>query len=293
MTDTPRAGYPRTALWSRFGAWWLKLWRRLLLALQGPEPIPAPFTPPPPPPGRLTERRDVSAPIVVPARGYVFTFHVRAAFVWSSEGLMRETLTGSAQYFMPYAIRALTRLAAGRARNFAAHRARDFEVELQRALAETTPWRYERGGVQVTCQPYVWVELDESVKRAIRPYWEQLIKLDCEYDVDVKRAQYADRLSRQWLSILEQLAENPVAGGAAKMTNESLAAVVQELIAQQQAAKQRLDDLLAEGLRSDDAYEKATSFDYLFERLKAQGRPASAEQRKQARNGSAPDPGRT
>ena len=201
-------------------------------------------------------------------------------------GYHREILSGSAQYFMPYAIRALTRLAAARARNFAAHRARELEVELQQALAEKCPWRYERGGVEVTCQPYVWVELDEGVKQAVRPYWEQLIKLDCEHDVDVKRAQYADRLSRQWLSILEKLVESPVAGGAARMTNESLAAVVQELIAEQQATEQRLEDLLGERLRNGDAFEQATSFDILAERLKAQGR-ATPTTPTAARNGSA------
>ncbi|MGV9806777.1 hypothetical protein [Micromonospora chersina] len=214
----------------------------------------------------------MSAPIVVPARGYVFIFRVRAAFIWASEGIPREILSGSAQYFMPYAIRALTRLAASRARNFAAHRARELEVELQRAVATSGPWRYERGGVQVTCQPYVWVELDDGVKQAVRPYWEQLIKLDCEYDVDTKRAQYAERLSRQWLSILEKLVESPVAGGAARMTSERLATVVQDLIAEQQAAAQRLEDLLGDRLRSGDAYEQATSFDILAERLKARER---------------------
>ncbi|MGN9811532.1 hypothetical protein ACTMSW_19520 [Micromonospora sp. BQ11] len=291
MTDPFNTEEPRVGLWRRFGAWVLALWRRLIVALQGPEPVLAPIPPAPPPPGRLTERRDVSAPIIVPARGYVFTFHVRAAFVWSSEGIPREMLTGSAQYFMPYAVRALTRMAAARARNFAAHRARDLEVELQRALAEKGPWRYERGGAQVTCQPYVWVELDESVKRAVRPYWEQLIKLDCEYDVDMKRAQYADRLSRQWLSILEELTKNPAAGGAAKMTNESLAAVVQELIAQQQANNQRLHDLFAEKLRSDDEYEKATTFEILLDRFTSQGQAASAEARRPASNGSTPSAG--
>ncbi|MFF0659429.1 hypothetical protein [Micromonospora tulbaghiae] len=258
--------------WRRLGAWLRNVWHRLLAALRGPEPIPMPPLAPPPPPGRLTERRDVSSPIVVPARGHVFTFRVRAAFIWSSEGIPRETLNGSAHFFMPYATRALTRLATARARNFAAHRARELEVELQRAVAESGPWRYERSGVQVTCQPHVWVELDDGVKQAVRPYWEELIKLDCEYDVDVKRAQNAERLSRQWLSILEKLVESPVAGGAARMTSDNLAAVVQDLIAQQQAAAQRLEDLLGEKLRNGDAFEQATSFDVLAERLKAHGR---------------------
>ncbi|MFG3707079.1 hypothetical protein ACGF7U_20475 [Micromonospora sp. NPDC047670] len=289
MTDTASTGRPPFKPWRRLGSWLLMLWHRLLATLRGPEPIPDPpplSSPPPPPPGRLTERRDVAAPIVVPARGYVFTFHIRAAFVWSSDGIPREILSGSAQYFMPYAIRVLTRLAASRARNFAAHRARELEVELQRALTETGPWRYERGGVQVICQPYVWVELDDRVKQTIRPYWEQLIKLDCEYDVDVKRAQHAERLSRQWLSILEKLVESPVAGGAARLTNERLAAVVQDLIAEQQAAAQRLEDLLGERLRNGDAYEQATSFDILAEHLKTQGRATPGES-SASRNGSA------
>ncbi|MCO1594870.1 hypothetical protein M8C17_06785 [Micromonospora sp. RHAY321] len=288
MADISTGGGSDPGLWRRFGHWLLTLWRRLIAALQGPQPAPAPAPPPPPtpppPPGRLTERRDAQAPIVVPARGYVFNFTVRAAFVWSSDGLPREMLSGSAQYFLPYAVRALTRLAAARARNFPAHRAREFEVEFQRALADMGTWRYERGGVQVTCQPHVWVQLDERVKQAVRPYWEQLIKLDCEYDVDVKRAQYAERLSRQWLSILEKLVDSPVAGGAARMTNENLASVVQDLIAEQKATAQRLEDLLEERMRNGDIFEQATSFDLLAERLRGQPRSTST-----ATNGSGRD----
>lgn len=284
MTDTTYTA-DSPGMWRRFGSWLLTLWHRLVAALRGPEPVPMPPPPPPPPPGRLTERRDGQAPIIVPARGYVFTFRIHAAFIWSSEGIPREVLSGSAQYFMPYAIRALTRLAAARARNVVAHRARELEVELQRAIAETGPWRYERNGVRVTCQPYVWVELDDGVKQAVKPYWEQLIKLDCEYDVDVKRAQYVDRLSRQWLAILENLVDNPVAGGAAKMTNESLAAVVRGLIAEQNATAQRLENLLGERLRNGDAYEQATSFDILAERLNAHG-PKTAKMPTSGPNGS-------
>ncbi|GAB3053293.1 hypothetical protein [Micromonospora schwarzwaldensis] len=271
MTDTTNtAGSP--AAWRRFRSWLLTLWHRLVAALRGPEPVPMPPPPPPPPPpGRVTERRDAPAPIIVPARGYVFTFRVHATFVWSSEGIPREFLSGSAQYFMPYAVRALTCLAAARARNVVAHRARELEVELQRAIADSGSWRYERNGVRVTCQPYVWVELDEAVKKAVKPYWEQLIKLDCEYDVDAKRAQYVDRMSRHWLAILDKLVDNPVASGAAKMTNESLAAVVRDLIAEQNATAQRLEDLLGERLRNGDAYEQATSFDILAERLNTHG----------------------
>lgn|GEM_PF-2139760 len=290
MTDfrTQRSG---GGWWRRFGSWLLRLWQRLVAAFRGPEPEPLPPPPPPPaPPGRLTERRDAPAPIVVPARGYVFTFRIHASFVWSSDGLPKEVLSGSAQFFMPYAIRALTRLAAARARNLAAHRARDLEVELQRAVAESEPLVYERGGARVTCQAYVSVELDDRVKQAVEPYWEQLIKLDYEYDVDTRRAQYVERMSRQWSTVLERLVDSPVAGGAAKLANENLATVVREFLAERKAESERLENLLAEHARNGNGYEQANFFDRLFERLEEQAdsyRQRTPKRPNPGQNGSA------
>lgn len=255
--------------WRRFGTWLVLLWRRLLAALRRPTPSP-PLLPPPPAPGRLTERWNTPQPIAVPARGYVFDFHVGAAFIWSSDGLPRETLNGSARFFMPYATRTLTRLAAEHARDFAPHRARELEVELQRTLAGMSPWRYERHGAVVTCRPHVWVRLDDRVKAAVQPYWEQLIKLDCEHDVHVKRARYAEHLSRQWLAVLEQLLDNPLAAGAARMTEKELAEVVQGIMTEQKTAQAKLDELLADRIRNGDAFERAESFETLLQRLRAE-----------------------
>ncbi|WP_326554032.1 hypothetical protein [Micromonospora sp. NBC_01813] len=262
------------------------LWHRLVMAIIGPEPVPMPPPQqPPPPPGRLTERRDAPAPIIVPARGYVFTFRVHASFVWSSDGLPREVLSGSAQYFMPYAVRELKRLAAARARNLAAHRARKLEVELQHAIAESGPWQCERSGVLVTCHAYVSVELDDEVKKAVKPYWEQLIRLDCEHVVDAKRAAYVDRMSRQWATILSDLVDSPVAGGAATLANGSLAAVVRDFLAERNAEARRLEDLLAEHARNGDGYEQTTFFDRLMNQAGGSGHRAT-EAADQGRNGS-------
>ncbi|GAA3781226.1 hypothetical protein GCM10022225_82000 [Plantactinospora mayteni] len=265
MTDTPTANTPPVGLWRRLGRWLLAFWRWLFPPLAPPEPAFVPITPPPSPPGRLTERRRLAQPIVVPARGYVFSFNVHATFIWSSDGLPREMLGGLAQYFMPYAIRAITQFVAARARNHPAHRARELEAEIQRALADGDPWRYERGGMEVTCRPHVWVELDEHVKQTIRPYWEELIKIDCEHDVDVKRAQYAERLSRQWLAVLEKLVGSPIADGAAQMTSEKLAKVVEKLVAEQKAETRRVHDLLNETIRNGEPFEQAEAFDVLIE----------------------------
>ncbi|WP_123601248.1 hypothetical protein [Micromonospora sp. Llam0] len=112
-----------------------------------------------------------------------------------------------------------------------------------------------------------------------------MIKLDYEYDVDTRRAQYVERMSRQWSTVLERLVDSPVAGGAAKLANENLAAVVREFLAERKAESDRLENLLAEHARNGNGYEQANFFDRLFERFEEQA--DSYRQRTPKR----PDPG--
>ncbi|PZF95120.1 hypothetical protein [Micromonospora deserti] len=242
------------------GRWLARRWRRLVAYLQDQEPYPAPY-PPPAPPGRLTEQRDPPAPITVPARGYVFNFHVRATFTWSSEGLRPEVLSWYAQYFLPQAIERLTRLAAERARDVAPHQAGDLEVTLQQALAERGPWRFERGDVAVTCEPGAWVRLDPRVRQALQPHWKRRIALECQYDEQLRRAQYAERLSRRWVAILNEHLDSPVTGGATE--DQDLTDALRHMMSLQQAAVQWVEDLLRDRLSNDSIFEPLTSLDIL------------------------------
>ena len=202
---------PSVSWWLRFSAWLGRIWRAFIRALSPPEPLPsAPVSPAPAP----------------PPSGYVFTFRVHATFHWSAEGVYQEQLSSLMDALAPYPIRRLKALAARHARNHAPHRAREMEQELQQVLTDGGPWPFAWRGIMATCRPYVWVELDEQVKEAVRPYWEQLIRLDCEHDVRVRRAEYTERLSRQWTDILTDLLGSPAAAGAAEMTEKELAEVV-------------------------------------------------------------------
>jgi hypothetical protein len=214
--------------------------------------------------------------VVVPASGYIFNFHVYATFIWTSDGLPRELLSASSQHFMPYAIRELTAIAAGRARQYPAHRAHELEVDLQELLNRKGAWRYVRDGVEVTCRLHVWVQLEDRVKQAVQPYWEELIKLDCEHDVKMKRAEYAERLSKQWLSVLTDLVGSPVADGAAQMTEQEFAAVVQSIMAERKAATEKLNTLLEEKIRDGDEFDRMDHFQTLKERLERQAAFTSA-----------------
>lgn len=113
----------------------------------------------------------------------------------------------------------------------------------------------------------VAVDMDEQVKEAVRPYWEQLIRLDCEHDVRVRRAEYTERLSRQWTDILTDLLGSPAAAGAAEMPEKELAEVVGRIVAEQRAAAEKLEDMMAEKANSTDMQERCEHFEQLRERL--------------------------
>jgi hypothetical protein len=181
--------------------WWARNWDRLVAALQDEEPVglAAPATPS----GPLVEQRTAPRQIVVPAQGYVYSFHIRATFAWSSTVSLRaEVLTWYADYFMPQAIQRLTRLAADAARDLPPHRAGDLEVALQRALAEDPLWHYQRGDITLTCRPDAAVRLDERIMPALQPHVDRLVKLEYQFDEQIRKARYAEELSRQWVTIL-------------------------------------------------------------------------------------------
>ncbi|MEJ3746281.1 hypothetical protein WEI85_23695 [Actinomycetes bacterium KLBMP 9797] len=268
------------------GGWLSRLWRWLLAALRGPEPAPVPVPvvpPPPPPPGWLRERRHLQPPLVVPASGYIFTFQVHASFVWTSYGITRDMLSSSVQHFMPYLVRELKATAARRAREHEPHQAHRLETELQDWLEDKGVWRYTRDGVEVTCRPHVWVELEDRVKQAVQPYWEELIKLDCEHTVRMKRVEYAKDLSDGWLAVLTDLVGSPVAEGAAQMTEKEFADVVQKIMAERKAAAEKLNTLLEEKIRHGDAFDRMEHFDMLKERLERQAAFNGAAQGNESR----------
>jgi len=259
---------PSVSWWLRISAWLGRIWRAFIRVLSPPDPLPPPVPPAPvPPPPRVRGRRALQTPLVVLASGYVFTFRVHATFHWSAEGVYQEQLSNLMDALAPYPIRRLKALAAQHARNHTPHHAQELEQELQQALTEDGPWPFVWRGIGATCRPYIWVELDDQVKEAVRPYWEQLIRLDCEHDVRVRRAEYTERLSRQWTDILTDLLGSPAAAGAAEMTEKELAEVVGRIVAEQRAAAEKLEDMMAEKANSADMQERSEHFEQLRERL--------------------------
>ncbi|MEV5764720.1 hypothetical protein AB0L34_09105 [Micromonospora sp. NPDC052213] len=229
------------------GEWSKKRWKSLHATLQRLELAPAPD---PPAPGRVVDELRAE-PIMVPARGYVFTFTVQATFTWSSEGLRPELLRWHAQSCMPHARQRLARLAAERSRSFAPHAARELEEELQKRLRTTKPWSYTRNGRELTCQPDAWVQLDDRVKAALLPSAEARLKLEHELDMHLRQARSAELLSRRWITILQRHVDGLTADEAAQGLEDEPARALQEMTAMRKAAARWIEELLGHRLRHD------------------------------------------
>lgn len=257
----------RPKWWRRVRGAVVKSWKRSIAALAGPEQPPYVPPAPPEPPGRLLSRRTIT-PIDVPAQGFAFDFQLSGVFEWRSNGLERATLDSLVERFLPYARAHLKEEATGLARDIEPHRGDEFERRLRQRLDQLGAWRYERGGQQVTCRAYVRVQLDERVRQHIQPYWERLITLDYEHDLATRRAKHADGVSTEWAKILHRLLDGPVPGGAARMTDQQLAEVVRELLADRAAATDPLSEAL-KNLDPQDEYAREGYFDLFSGRGRA------------------------
>jgi hypothetical protein len=89
--------------------------------------------------------------------------------------------------------------------------------------------------------------------------------MDCEHEEGVRRAELADRLSRRWVKVLEGLLESPVAGGAARLTEQRLAEVVDGLL----VAQGNVTDLWEKILQDESlgSFERAKAHDGLMDHL--------------------------
>lgn len=257
MTDAPEQGPKPADRWRQRGVrtlritrdvsvrtwrWWARTWDRLLAALQDEAPVGAGAGPSPR--GPLVEQRDAPRLIAVPAQGYVYAFYVRATFAWSSPASLRaEVLSWYVRYFEPNAIQRLTRLAADAARDLPPHRAGDLEVALQRALAEDPEWSYRRGDVLVTCRPDASVRLDERIMPALQPHVDRMVRMEYQFDEQMRRATYAEELSRRWATILgDHLDAN--ADHLDANADQELADAREHLLAAQREAARWIGELL-------------------------------------------------
>ncbi|HYN97288.1 MAG TPA: hypothetical protein VES42_25900 [Pilimelia sp.] len=216
----------------------------------------------------LVMQRYSGDPLVVPAQGGVFSFHVHATYTWRSQGLDEDSLDAWARYFAPHVRRRLRQRAAATARRHEPQQADEFEAALNAELPGPL-WTHERDGAVLTCRVRAYVTLDEHVRERLKPLWEKLLELQFQHKVEMQRADLVDIRSQKWIGILETL-RGPVAPGAARLTDPALADVVQQMADEQKKLIEELTGLLKDTTRGGGlgAYEAAQMMDMLTENLR-------------------------
>lgn len=245
------------------GLWkWLvseapRLWKWVLRMARKLDEAAAEGAPDPPPLGPI-ERRELVGPIAVPARGYVYSFTIRAAFTWSARDLRLDQLAWYAHNFRPEAIQKLTRIAGELSRTVEPHQAGDLEERLQHALSLEKPWPFKGGRGTITCRATASVELDEPVRELLQPFSNRQMTLDCENAEYTRRAALVEQLNRRWAKILEDLA-------GAEMPDslrEQFIRALKHTLAEQKAAAQWTSDLLRQPRSQENASGPKTDSDF-------------------------------
>ncbi|MFI7609535.1 hypothetical protein ACIBTV_31085 [Micromonospora sp. NPDC049366] len=195
-----------------------------------------------PPAPDLTQRRRHPRPIVVPARGYVFSFHIDVMFTWYSEGLREDQLGAWSMQFADLARRDVEHQAADLARHFHPHQACSLEIQLNRLLSRAYR-RYERRDVVLRCKPEVRVRLDEDVRSELRHAHLQRLRAESEHELTLRRIQLTDQVTQRWITLIGRLRRDPLAHAALLLSDKELAKVLDQYVLKEE--RTNIDHLAA------------------------------------------------
>lgn len=172
----------------------------------------------------FTSRREPAEPLRILAEGDAFAFKVFPTYEWRGEADTQEELDECGAQSLPRTRRTALHVMRPIARAHQPHRARDFEIEVNR-LTERD-WRPIRdGGRALRFRFTVRAEPDDLVQEQIRPYWEARIKAECDHALGLQRARQADELTRTWSAVFDKLEKDPRAAHAAKLSGVDFAEV--------------------------------------------------------------------
>ena len=187
-------------------------------------------------------------PVRLLADGDAFSFRIFLVFNWRGYAENREELRGCAEQLLPRARRIVTQRLRPTARAVAPHRASVLETEINKQMEDG--WITVRDGDRhfwfaVTAR----VEPDEAVVEQMRPYWAERIKAECDHELGLQRARFAEELTTRWSGVFDQLARDPRASFAARLSEEDFARVFGEFVGSNRKAVHDLLDMLRGAVR--------------------------------------------
>ena len=244
MNDTAEpTGTPGPSLWRRFLAWL----RRVLAAVRAAFHPPVRDEAPPATLGTVTSRQALPQPMVVPARGFVFSFQVHLRLTWEGDEMTEEVLDAWSQHFTPQARRQQHSRVAELARQFPPHQAAQLESCLNRQLGQRVSV-FQRSGVTLRARPAFHVRLDDEVKQQLRAAALDRVRLEGEHEVALRRVQLADQLTQRWAAVIGRLHADRYAAGAASLDNPALSGILRQLADSDQEVVDRLATAFREAI---------------------------------------------
>ncbi|AGZ44310.1 hypothetical protein [Actinoplanes friuliensis] len=207
---------------------------------------------PPYPDREFSCRHEPSDPIRVLADGDAFTFKVFPTYEWRGYADSREELQDLTHVLLPRARRTAVHVLRPIARGHQPHRARDFEIAVNKRTDED--WRkLTDDGRDFWFRFTVRAEPDDLIQEQIRPYWEKRIKAECDHALGLQRAQQADELTRRWSTIFDNLEKDPRAAHAARLSGQDFAEVFGAFVGGKKKAVADLLKLLQDAVSGNEA----------------------------------------
>ncbi|WP_157240021.1 hypothetical protein [Catenuloplanes japonicus] len=190
--------------------------------------------------------------VSVPAQGEAFAFDVEIFQSWSVTGGSHEFLARRAAQLSLDARRGVRRLAMEMSRRFAPHQAVAFEAALNDEVSARQPWTVNEGALVLVCEASVRVHPDTRIREQTREFWERRVAMECEHELEVRRAALVDELVSTWASVIEKLEDNPFAPPSAKLAEDDFAKVFAAFKEQRGDAGRRLVDILERAVRGTE-----------------------------------------
>lgn len=153
---------------------------------------------------------DDETPIVVWAKGGVFTLSLIPAFHWSTTAMSYQELEKCAERYHSSARSTLLRKVWSTARGFRPDEIDEAETAINEVLADK--WCFEDKAGQLTCRSSVRVLLDTELREHMLPAERRRLEITGQHQVAMLHANLVEERTQRWLEVIKNLEQLGVLG---------------------------------------------------------------------------------
>lgn len=239
------------------------LWRRIWDALTGSEQEAA-VTPMQPPIDldEVMERRDGGEPLLIPSRGEGFDFAVSYDVVWSATRCTREGLAGRIERHENSVRHDVLERIWSVGREFHPHDPHSAELRMSERLSGG--WCYGPDRESVRCEIKIRVNSDVRIGEMQAGYYEQLVAMDCDHMLKLRRMENVACELKGWRQVVEELGDAITVVHAARLVDPEVSAVLTSHAAERRKSAEDLVTVLRDATRDHaqvGLYEFANAYD--------------------------------